>query len=268
MTIISDTYNFLIDTMTSAAEELTKRRGEALKISVKPDASLVTEADLASEKVIIERIKKYFPDDQIFAEESGRSSEARQPGSSVWVVDPLDGTTNYANGYPHYCISIGRGVFDSNGRIQIDTGAVYDAVREKFYFAEHGKGAHCNGRSLKVAPPRPFQESFLVTGFYYLEGPDLEREVTRFSKIVQQCHSIRRDGSAALDLAMVAEGIFDAFWELGLAPWDVAAGTLLVREAGGVTRNYPSSVGSYDIEGHGIIAGTPGTVQALARHLC
>jgi myo-inositol-1(or 4)-monophosphatase len=254
--------------MAAASLELTKRRGEALKISVKPDASLVTEADLASEKVIIERISKYFPDDQIYAEESGKSSESRRPGSAVWIVDPLDGTTNYANGYPYYCISIGRGIFDGSGRVQMQTGAIYDAVRGKLYFAEDGKGASCDGKPLRVASPREFHKSFLVTGFYYREGPDLQCEITRFSKIAQECHSIRRDGAAALDLALVAEGIFDAFWELGLAPWDVAAGSLLVREAGGVVRNYPPDSAGYNIEGHGVIAGTQGVVEALARHLC
>ncbi|MBM4250878.1 MAG: inositol monophosphatase [Deltaproteobacteria bacterium] len=254
--------------MAMASLELNKRRGEDLKINVKPDASLVTEADLASERVIIERISKYYPGDLIYAEESGMSSKTKRHGSAVWVVDPLDGTTNYANGYPYYCISIGRGIFDVNEHIQMQCGAVFDPVRGKFYYAEAGKGAYCDGRRLQVTAAREFCKSFLVTGFYYLQGPDLQHEIARFSKIAAECQSIRRDGAAALDLALVAEGVFDAFWELGLAPWDVAAGSLLVREAGGIVRNYPPHHGSYNIEGVGVIAGTQGAVETLTKHLC
>ena len=268
MPLKSDTYNFLAETMTLASNELSKRRGEALKVSVKPDSSIVTEADLASEKVIIDRIRHHYPDDHIYSEEAGRSSHLRTPGSYIWIIDPLDGTTNYANGYPYYCISIGRGQFDLNGKIQMRHGSVFDAVRQRHYYASLGEGAYVDGKRIRIAPPRELKQSFLVTGFYYMQGKDLRREIERFARIAEQCQSVRRDGAAALDLALVAEGVFDAFWEMGLQPWDVAAGSLLVSEAGGHNRNYGAQPDQgYDLEAAGIVSGSPAVVASIASQL-
>ena len=264
----SKTYNFLAETMALASNELSKHRGEALKVSVKPDSSIVTEADLASEKVIIDRIRRHYPDDHIYSEEAGRSSQLRTSGSYIWIIDPLDGTTNYANGYPYYCISIGRGQFGPDGKIQMLHGSVFDAVRQRHYYAGLGEGAYVDDKRIHVAPPRELKQSFLVTGFYYMQGKDLRREIERFARIAEQCQSVRRDGAAALDLALVAEGVFDAFWEMGLQPWDVAAGSLLVSEAGGHNRNYgvkPDQ--SYDLEAAGIISGSPGVVASIASQI-
>ncbi len=266
--ISSEIYHFLSETMGLAAKELESRRGSTLQISLKPDTSLVTAADLASEKVIIDRIKRQFPGDDIYSEEAGRSSAAATPGTFVWVIDPLDGTTNYANGYPFYCISIGRGRFRADSSIEMLHGAVFDAPRQRFFYAGLGEGAYVDGRPIRVAASRPFSQCFLVAGFYYMQGKSLQTEIERFAKVSTHCQSIRRDGAAALDLAMVAEGVYDAFWEAGLQPWDVAAGSLLVAEAGGAVGNYvPPDGKPYDIQGAGIIAGSPMATQSIIQLL-
>ncbi len=257
-------YEFFAETLNVAGAELTRRQGQKLKTQTKRDASLVTEADLASEKVIIERISRYFPDDLILSEEAGLSSRDRKAGSRIWIIDPLDGTTNYANSYPFYCISMARGIFRADGRVESEVGGVFDAVRGRLYFATRGKGATVDGRKLQVAPARDFAQCFLCTGFYYMKDKDLAREIERFAAVAQRCQSIRRDGAAALDLALVAEGVFDAFWETGLAPWDVAAGSLLVSEAGGRVRNYlEKSPGFYDMDDATVIAGSASAVDSL-----
>lgn len=261
-------YEFFAETMNRAGDELAKRQGQKLKIETKRDTSLVTEADLASEKVILESIRRHFPDDLILSEEAGLSSMDRKPGTHIWIIDPLDGTTNYANGYPFYCISIARGRFRPDGRIESEVGAVYDAARGRLYHAAKGQGATVDGKKIQVSPNRPFAHCFLCTGFYYMKDKDLTREIERFARVAQQCQSIRRDGAAALDLAFVAEGIFDAFWETGLAPWDVAAGNLLVREAGGQVRNYLQKTPEfYDLEDATVIAGSASAVDSLVSLL-
>lgn len=259
-------FSFLEDTARAAGGALAEKRGKSLSVSLKPDASLVTEADLASEKVIIDRINRHFPDDLIYSEEAGLSSRERKPGSHIWVIDPLDGTTNYANGYPFYCVSIARGRFDERGRIEIIAAAILDAPRERLYFAEKGKGAFVEGKPIGVAKGRDLARCFLVTGFYYMKGDELEAEIRRFARVAQSCQSIRRDGAAALDLALVAEGVYDAFWEVGLQPWDVAAGSLLVTEAGGHVRNYQETPGApYDIEGVGVVSGSIDAVRQIVQ---
>jgi myo-inositol-1(or 4)-monophosphatase len=257
-------YEFFAETLNLAGAELMARQGQKLKIETKRDASLVTEADLASERVILAALRKHFPDDLVLSEEAGLSSQDRRPGTYIWIIDPLDGTTNYANGYPFYCISMARGRFREDGRIESEVGAVFDAARGRLYHAAKGEGATVDGKKIQVVPPRDFAQGFLCTGFYYMKGTDLTREIERFARVAQRCQSIRRDGAAALDLALVAEGIFDAFWETGLAPWDVAAGNLLVREAGGKVRNYVENLPEFfDLEDATIIAGSPSAVESL-----
>ncbi len=256
---------------------MAKHRGAGLAISEKPDTSLVTAADLASERLILDRIRRQYPADQIYSEEAGLSSPDRQAGTHIWIVDPLDGTTNFANGYPFYCVSIGRGRFRADGSVEMVAGAVLDAARDRLYYAELGKGAAVDGQPLRIAAPRDFAKCFLVTGFYYWKDESLKHEIDRFARIASRCQSIRRDGAAALDLALVAEGVFDAFWEVGLQPWDVAAGSLLVSEAGGQVANYPprsplgkgatSGGGVYSIEGVGTVAGAPRAVATILSML-
>ena len=186
----------------------------------------------------------------------------------MWIVDPLDGTTNFANKYPFYCVSIGRCVVLDSGRLEPVLGVVYDPCRDKMFSAIKGGGAFMNSKRISVAQPRDLSRSFLVTGFYYTQGERLKPEIARFERIAQICSSIRRDGAAALDLAMVAEGVYDAFWEHGLAVWDLAAGVLLVREAGGQVLNYDSNQpSSYDLEGNGVLAGSMSASTSIAALL-
>ncbi len=279
---MTDLRGFLSETLELAGAELLKRFGQSNNVQMKKDTSLVTDADFAAEKIILEHIGKYFPNDSIISEEAGYLKVSRTPGQKVWIVDPLDGTTNFANGYPFFSTSIGYGEFQADGKIVINAGGIGDPTRQKKYLAIRGQGAHCNGKVMRVQAERPFERCFLVTGFYYTLGNELDREIERFRKVAQKCQSIRRDGSAALDLALVAEGVFDCFWERGLGLWDVAAGSLLVEESLGIVSNYPSSdiasatpasLGGgggaviYSIEAEGIIAGTKTAVTEIKNLL-
>lgn len=272
---------FIGDTLDLAGAELLRRFGSVKDVQTKKDTSIVTDADLASEKIILERIGKFFPDHAIISEESGQTRVNRSAGQKVWIVDPLDGTTNFANSYPFFSVSIGCGEFLADGRIRMLAGGIIDPIHKNKYLATRGGGATCNGSPIRVVQDRSFERCFLVTGFYYTVGKDLDREIERYRRVAQHCQSIRRDGSAALDLALVAAGVYDGFWERGLALWDVAAGSLLVHEAGGVVTNYPAlptqaevaSLGttlaglSYNLEGEGIIAGTPTVVSQISQQL-
>lgn len=264
----SEYYRFITGTARNAGEELRRRFRQKLVISAKPDRSIVTDADLASEKILLSEIRKKWPDDLILSEEAGSPGGVAAPGQYVWIVDPLDGTSNFANGYPFFSVSIARCLVLPNGVVQHLAGAVYDVNNDVMYFAELGQGAYANEKRLAVARPREFSSSFLVTGFYYQTGVDLEREMQRFLRVAAKCPTIRRDGSAALDLALVAAGVFDAFWESGLQPWDVAAGVLLVREAGGNVRNYVEELSdSYDMYKVGLVAGEYAAVRQIAELL-
>jgi myo-inositol-1(or 4)-monophosphatase len=258
-------YQFFTDVAQAAGRELRQRFRQTLTISSKSDRSIVTDADLASERVILAALKKSWPEDLILSEEAGSPAGIAKPGQYVWIVDPLDGTTNFAHGYAFFSISIARCFVEPSGVIKPIVGAVFDVCNDVLYFSERGQGAFANKTRLKVSAPKDLFSSLLVTGFYYQQGPELEREVARYLRVAQECQSIRRDGSAALDLALCASGVFDAFWEKGLKPWDVAAGILLVEESGGITCNYPEmrKHKTYDMTAIGLIAGEPSTVHAI-----
>jgi myo-inositol-1(or 4)-monophosphatase len=263
----ADILVFISDSIKLAGKEIMKYFNGELDIVRKADSSLVTQADLASEKVLIERIRQRYPDDIILSEEAGLSSVDRAPGKFIWILDPLDGTTNFTNSYPFFCISCARGVFRPDGKVEIVAGGIEDPVRGKTYLAAKGHGATCNGKALKIGDKRELEASFLVTGFYYNRGERLAKDVERFLRIAQRCQSIRRDGAAALDMALVAEGIYDGFWELGLQPWDIAAGAVIVTEAGGSLANYENKSTFFDIEGEGLVAGHPHTVKKILELL-
>jgi len=205
---------------------------QKLKIEYKGDADLVTAADRASERLIRERIAEQFPDHDVLGEEQGlndRGSEYR------WYVDPLDGTTNFAHGYPVFCVSMAleRRSGDSGQRI---AATVYDPTRDELFTAEAGKGAHLNGKPIQVSKISQLKECLVSTGF-----PSHKRHknpnIYFYHQITLHTHGVRRAGSAALDLCCVASGRYDGFWEFNLNPWDTAAGVLIVEEAGGrVTR--------------------------------
>lgn len=186
--------------------------------------NLVTEVDQQCEKIVLSMLKKAFPTHNFWGEESGRQENR---SSYTWLVDPLDGTTNYAHAYPFFCCSISL-VRDRKPVL----GVIYDALRDECFTAEKGKGAFLNGRRLKVSGIRSLGESLVCTGFAYAVR-ETRYNLDNFRQFVLRAQGVRRDGSAAMNLAYVAAGRFDGFWERGIQAWDMAAGVLMVQEAGG-----------------------------------
>lgn len=224
--------NFAIETAREAGQILLEKFGRKIEISLKGDINLVTEADIASEKHIVERIKSHFPKHAILAEESGASEIQNE---YKWIIDPLDGTTNFAHGYPCWCVTV---ALERSGEIVL--GVTFDPTRNELFAAEKRQGATLNGRRIKVSETEKLGDALLVTGFPYdaKTRADFARHFTEFT---HKARGIRRDGSAAIDMAYVACGRFDGFWEEGLNPWDVAAGVLLIEEAGGRVSYYDDS---------------------------
>lgn len=224
--------SFATQVARDAGNLLVQRLGAA-QISNKGDIDLVTEADIAAEELIIDRIRSHYPLHGILAEESGEAVLAG-PGRSEWkwIIDPLDGTTNYAHGYPCFCVSI---AVEHAGVLEI--GVVYDPMRNEMFAAERGGGATLNERRIRVSHVEDLNSAMLCTGFPYdvRTRPDFARDFATFTLHAQ---AVRRDGSAAIDLAYVACGRFDGFWEDGLNTWDIAAGALLITEAGGRITNF------------------------------
>jgi len=224
--------NFATDIAREAGNLLVQRLGVA-KVTTKGDINLVTEADIAAENLIIERIRSYYPQHGILAEESGEAVLVGGKRSEwKWIIDPLDGTTNYAHAYPCFCVSI---ALEHNGVLEV--GVVYDPMRDEMFAAERGQGATLNDRKIRVSSVEELNAAMVCTGFPYnvRERPDFARDFTNFT---MEAQAVRRDGSAALDLAYVACGRFDGFWEDGLSPWDIAAGALLITEARGKITNF------------------------------
>jgi myo-inositol-1(or 4)-monophosphatase len=212
---------------------MRKHFGHA-RIRYKGRANLVTQADVQSQAAILGLIKRRFPSHDYRAEEDA----VRETGSEfLWIIDPLDGTTNYAHGYPASCVSIG---LLKDGRPLL--GGVYDPFREELFFAEKGRGARLNGGRIHVSRVPKLAESLLVTGFAYDRAERSRFYVEQFRRFMVRCHDVRRSGTAALDMAWTAAGRVDGFWELYLNPWDVAAGMLLVEEAGGRVTDFSGKV--------------------------
>jgi myo-inositol-1(or 4)-monophosphatase len=228
--------NFAIQTAREAGRVLAEKFGRALQVSNKGDIDLVTEADIAAERLIVERIRSHHPRHAILTEESGDVVTAGDASSEYkWVIDPLDGTTNYAHGYPCFCVSV---ALEHEGSVVV--GVVYDPTRDELFAAERGGGATLNGRGLRVSETSDLNAALLCTGFPY-DVRDRGDFARHFRNFIMRAQSVRRDGAAALDLAYVAAGRFDGFYEEGLRPWDVAAGVLLVEEAGGRVTHYDGS---------------------------
>ncbi len=226
--------NFAIETAREAGQILLEKFGRKINVSKKGNTNLVTEADLASEKYIIEKIKSYYPKHSILAEESGASDE-RNGNAWKWIIDPLDGTTNFAHGYPCWCVTLAVEYKD-----EIVFGVTFDPTRDEIFAAEKGQGATLNGRKIQVSETEKLGEALLVTGFPY-DATERENFARHFTEFTHKARGIRRDGSAAIDMAYVACGRFDGFWEEGLNAWDVAAGVLLIEEAGGRVSYYDDS---------------------------
>ncbi len=205
---------------------------ESVRISQKQVNDYVTEVDQASEQAVIETLLTAYPGHGILAEESGREYGAKD-SEFVWIIDPLDGTTNFIHGFPVYCVSIALAV-----QGKIEQAVIYDPTRNDLFTATKGRGAYLNDRRLRVSKRTRLQESLISTGFPFRPGDDLQRYLLIMADIMPRTAGLRRPGAAALDLAYVAAGFTEGFFETGLQPWDVAAGSLLVTEAGGLVGNF------------------------------
>ena len=205
---------------------------ESVRVSVKQTNDFVTEIDQKAEEVIIDTLLTAYPGHGILAEESG-SEHGAKDSEFVWIIDPLDGTTNFIHGFPVYCVSIALAV-----RGKVEQAVVYDPTRNDVFCATKGRGAYLNDRRIRVAKRTRLQECLISTGFPYRPGDKLKTYLNMLGEVMSQCAGVRRPGAAALDLAYVAAGFSDGFFETGLKPWDVAAGSLLVQEAGGLVGNF------------------------------
>ena len=229
-----------------AAGRVHFKRLSHTNISRKSNAiDLVTEADHESEAAVIDILQRAFPDHAILSEEGGGSSDA--VSEHRWIIDPLDGTTNFAHSFPQFCISIG---YERRGRIQL--AVIFDAFKRELFVARRGAGASLNHKPIRVSQVRKLDMSLLATGFPYDRRERRRFYLCFWEAFMLRTHGVRRTGSAALDLAWVACGRVDAFWEFGLKPWDVAAGSLLVEEAGGHVSNMDGT--KLDISAAQIIA--------------
>lgn len=215
-----------IDIAREAGSLLAHYYARGVAFELKGAFDLVTEADKASEKLVVERLHSHFPSHNVLGEEGGLRDKASE---FCWYVDPLDGTTNFAHGYPMFNVTLG---LERNG--ELIAGVIFDPLREEMFAAELGGGAYLNGRRISVSPAPGIEHALLSTGF-----PSRKRHenvnVHFFHQVAMSTHGVRRGGSAAIDLAYVACGRLEGFWEFGLSPWDMAAGLLIVREAGGRT---------------------------------
>jgi len=210
-----------------------ERYGQEVRIDYKGEINLVTEVDHACEAAILEILRSRFPDHDVVTEETDL---ALRGSPYVWYVDPLDGTTNFAHGYPCFCASVGvarDGV--------VVAGAVYEPLKSELFTAERGAGAHLNGRRLHVSQASELLKSLLMTGFPYDVREDVAGKLRLFTRLMGEARAIRRDGSAAIDLSYVAAGRIDGFWEEKLNAWDMAAGTLMIEEAGGRVSRFDGS---------------------------
>ena len=205
---------------------------EAVRVSQKEVNDFVTEVDHASEKAIIETLLTAYPGHGILAEESG-SQHGAKDSEFVWIIDPLDGTTNFIHGFPVYCVSIALTV-----RGKLEQAVIYDPTRNDLFTATKGRGAYCNDRRLRVSKRIRLSDSLLSTGFPFRKGDNFNSYLHMMGEVMKASAGLRRPGSAALDLAYVAAGRTDGFFEKGLRPWDMAAGALLVTEAGGLVGNF------------------------------
>ena len=240
-----------IDIVLRAGDIQLAHFNRDVRIDMKGAIDLVTEADLEVERMCRRVLAERFPSHAILAEELASEPGRDGPSDCCWVFDPIDGTTNYAHGLPIFCASLG---LEIGGRVEI--AAVYDPTRRELFTAERGGGAYLNGAPLRVSAASTLLEALLVTGFPYNVHEDADEVLGLFGEFVRRARAVRRLGSAALDMAYVAAGRFDGFWENSLKPWDVAAASLLVEEAGGVVSGTDGS--PFRVRSGHVLAATPG----------
>jgi len=232
---------------------------DILTVSKKRHNDFVTEVDKAAEAAIIETLLKAYPGHAILAEESGVSGGS-EDAEFKWIIDPMDGTTNFIHGFPQYCVSIGlmhRGI--------ITQGVIFDPTRNELFTATRGAGAYLNDRRIRVSKRIKLAETLIGTGFPFRDMAHLDHYIAMFRDMTKNVAGIRRAGAAALDLAYVACGRLDGFWEIGLAPWDMAAGSLLIQEAGGLIGDLKGEAGY--LESGNVVGGNPKVFVQLLQTL-
>ena len=222
-------------------------RIDRLKIVTKQNNDFVSKVDLMAEQAIIDTLKQAFPEHGILAEESGQQDREAE---FQWIIDPLDGTTNYLHGFPQFSVSI---ALQHRGRLEV--GVIYDPISQELFTASRGNGATLNDRKIRVTGHKGLNNALLGTGFPYYDQSYLDTYLETMKALMQKTAGIRRPGSAALDLAWLAAGRIDGFWEFNLKAWDIAAGALIVREAGGIVSDFENK-GNY-LESGDIIAAAP-----------
>jgi myo-inositol-1(or 4)-monophosphatase len=237
---------------------------DRLTITEKSTNDFVTEVDRQAEQAIIDVIHDAYPDHSILAEENGVIPGKRGGTEFRWIIDPLDGTTNFLHGFPQFAVSIG---VQQNGRLE--HAVIYDPMRQELFTASRGGGAQLNDRRLRVTQRRGLEGALLGTGFPFKQQVHLDAYLATFRALFSMTAGIRRPGSAALDLAYVAAGRLDGFWEIGLNPWDMAAGVLLIQEAGGLVSDF--SGGNDYLDSGNLVAASPkvfkAMLQAIRPHL-
>jgi len=247
--------NIAIRAARSAGDYIARQSGNIpnLQIEAKTSNDFVSEVDREAEARIIDTLLKAYPDHGILAEESGKQSG---DGEFEWIIDPLDGTTNFLHGFPHFAVSI---ALRQGGRLQ--QAVIYDPIKQELFTASKGEGATLNNRRIRVSKPKTIDGALIGTGFPFRAHQHFPAYQAMFSEVFDAAADIRRAGSAALDLAYIAAGRLDGFWEIGLKPWDIAAGALLIREAGGLIGDF-SGEGQY-LETGNVVAGN----RRLQPHL-
>lgn len=250
--------NIAVRAARSAGRVITRNmhRIDTLTVESKQRNDFVSDVDRQAEAEIIQTLHKAYPDHAFFAEESGKQGNSE----FVWIIDPLDGTTNFLHGFPQFAVSIALQV---KGRLE--HGVIYDPVADELFTASRGEGVAVNNRKLRVSKQKSLSGALLGTGFPYRNDQDLDIYLDTFRQFIGKTAGIRRPGAAALDLAYVAAGRLDGFWEMGLQPWDMAAGALMVREAGGLVGNLDGS--DNWLEKGNIIAANPKVFHEMLQVL-
>lgn len=248
--------NIAINAARRAGDIITRHAGriDRLTIKAKEHNDFVSQVDRLAEEEIIYTLHKAHPDHAILAEESGAQGNNDE---FLWIIDPLDGTTNFLHGFPAFCVSI---ALKHRGRLE--HGVIYDPMRQELFTASRGEGAQVDGHRMRVTPQKTLEGALIGTGFPFRESHNIRLYMKMFEIVVRQTAGVRRAGSAALDLAYVAAGRLDGFWEMGLKPWDMAAGVLMIQECGGLVGHFDGSPG-FPEDGN-ILAGGEKIYNALA----
>lgn len=249
--------NIAVNAARQAGEIIVRHieQVDHLKITAKSSNDYFSEVDIKAEQIIINTIQKAYPNHSILAEESGSQDNDEE---YVWIIDPLDGTSNYLHGFPFFAVSIALKI-----KNRIEHGVIYDPIRHECFAASRGRGARLNDRRIRVSKQTQLSSSLISTGFSGRDSILNQKYFPSFESLIGKCAGLRRTGSAALDLAYVACGRLDGFWEFGLKPWDIAAGTLLIREAGGLVSDMQGD--DHFLKEGNVVAGPPKVFKALLQ---